>query len=317
MPQAGGPLADLVPGSLVEAVTGRAADGGPDGDAWLRALPALVGDALARWDLTVDAGSPVRHGECAIVVPVVRGGRGPGEPAVLKMTWPHPEAAQEHLALRAWSGRRAVRLLAADPASWSLLLEPLMGDRDLTGEPIETACAVIGGLLADLAIPAPGWAPPLSRQVAALRDRLAGAGGVPLPRRFVDQARSLTQDFLGEPGIDATLLHTDLHYENVLAGPGPGEWTAIDPKPLAADPAYGVWPALHNRWDELGTELGEIRWAVHCRLGWVCDAAGLDEDRARSWGIVRTVADALWLHSLDPAVDLTRAVTLLKALQPW
>lgn len=311
MPHAGGPLADLVPGSLVEAVAGRAADGGPDGDAWLRALPALVGDALARWDLTVDAGSPVRHGECAIVVPVVRGGRGPGEPAVLKMTWPHPEAAQEHLALRAWSGRRAVRLLAADPASWSLLLEPLMGDRDLTGEPIETACAVIGGLLADLAIPAPGWAPPLSRQVAALRDRLAGAGGVPLPRRFVDQARSLTQDFLGEPGIDATLLHTDLHYENVLWG-REGEWLAIDPKPLRGHPAFELLPLLQNRPDEL--EGRSFRAAMRRRLDIAAEAAGIDRQQAHAWTLLRAGLEVSWASALDDREQLSHGIALTKAL---
>lgn len=269
---------------------------------------------MARWGLSVDLGRPVRHGECALVVPVLRG----SESAVLKVTWPHRDAAQEHLALRAWSGRRAVRLLAADPGSWSLLLQPLDGG-DLLDEPIEAACAVIGGLLTDLAIPAPGWARPLSAQVAELREQLMGAGVVPspLPRRFVEQACSLAGDLLGEPTIDATLLHADLHYENVLAGPEPGGWTAIAPKPLAGDPAYGVWPALNNRWDELGRELGEIRWRIHCRLGWICDAAGLDEDRASAWAIVRTVQDGLCLHHLDPRVDLTRVVTLLKALQPW
>ncbi len=317
---------------------------GRTGDAWLRDLPGLARGAALRWDLEFDPNRPLRHGACALVVPVRQHGTPePARAAVLKITWPHVAAGPEHLALRAWSGQRAVRLRAADPATWTLLLDALDADRDLAGVPIEQACTVIGGLLADLAIPAPGWATRLSGHVGEAWERLdeervtgrehvdgarvtgreRGDGGPPrpparrLPRRFLDQARSLTRDLTTEPEVDGTLVHTDLHYANVLARLAPDQgWAAIDPKPLAADPAYGVWPALHNRWAELGSSAAEIGWEVHCRLGWICEAAGIDEDRARSWAIVRTVLDGLGNSGAHPDTDLTRTVTLLKALQP-
>ena len=65
-------------------------------------------------------------GETAVVVPVVTAS---GERAVVKFGLPHPESAHEHLALRAWAGDGAVRLLRADPRRGVLLLESADGRR--------------------------------------------------------------------------------------------------------------------------------------------------------------------------------------------
>lgn len=295
----GGARAQLVPVDFVQEMTGRAAQApdsrtpGVDGDTWLARLPGAVDDALARWDLRVDeaggTGPLVRHGVNALVVPVRR---RDGSPAALKLTWPHPEARHEHLALRAWGGRGAVGLLAAYPSEGALLLERLDPAADLTGPPVDEACATIGALLRTLDRPA---LPQLDRLSEWTRRFLADPGHPRVPRRFVDQARALARGLLrDDPGLDARLVHADLHYENVLARPGvtgPDRWVAIDPKPLAAEPAYAVWPALHNRWAE-ATD-GDLAWEIRCRLGWLCDAAGIDEDRARAWAIIRTVEDAL------------------------
>lgn len=284
------------------------------GTDWVARLPRLLDEALARWELRLaDGPQASRHGQCALVVPVTRAGR----PAMLKLTWPHAEAVHEHLALRLWDGRGAVRLLAADPASATLLLERLDPERDLGEEPIEDACATIGTLLRELDRPAPPQLDRLSAQTARWLEAVGANPPRGLPRRFVEQARSLATDLVADPArTDARLVHTDLHFENVLAA-GPersaGEWLAIDPKPLAAEPAYAVWPALHNRWDELGTD---PRWGTYQRLGWICDAAGIDEDRARAWALVRTVQASMEDLDDDPRADLTERVTLLKALQP-
>lgn len=317
-------LGPLVPAAFAELIAGRPAeavergcgvagspsDGRIDGDSWLARLPRLVEDQLARWELRRDGAS--RHGVCALVVPVRR---RDGSPAALKLTWPHAESRHEHLALRAWAGQGAVRLLAASPADHALLLERLEPDVDLTAEPIDEACTRIGSLLRRLDRPALPQLDRLSTLSDALQERLREPCPA-VPRRFVDQARSLASDLSGDADVDDRLVHTDLHFENVLRGgpDRPGEWVAIDPKPLAADPAYAVWPVLHNRWAEVLA--GDVAWEVRCRLGWVCDAAELDEESARSWAIVRTVAQAVDLAREDPRVDLTAQVTLLKALQP-
>ncbi len=53
---------------------------------------------------------------------------------VLKVTWPHPEAAPEPLALQSWNGHGSVRLVRADPSRFAMLLERLH-TRDLTRLP--------------------------------------------------------------------------------------------------------------------------------------------------------------------------------------
>ena len=51
---------------------------------------------------------------------------------MLKLSSPHEEAEHEAVALQAWRGDGAVRLLRADPRRWALLLERLHADEDLT-----------------------------------------------------------------------------------------------------------------------------------------------------------------------------------------
>ena len=87
-------------------------------------------------------------GATALVLPVRT---ETGEPAVLKLGWPHPEATYEHLALRAWAGEGAVRLLRADPRRQVMLLERAEPGHDLHQLPIVEACEVIAGLYAEAA----------------------------------------------------------------------------------------------------------------------------------------------------------------------
>lgn len=298
-----------MPEAFRRLVCSHEPEGGVEGADWLAGLPRLVEECLTRWDLAVDGSS--RHGMAALVVPVRR---TDGSPAVLKLTWPHPEAAQEHLALRRWGGGGAVRLLAADPSRWALLLERLDADRDLSGVPIEQACRVIGGLLAQLDVPALPGSTRLSGEARRWATQLADAPDV-IPRRLLDQARGLALELVQLPGVDAGLVHTDLHYENVLAGQRQ-PWLAIDPKPLAGEPACAVAPALWNRFPE-AVASGNLRRDLRRRLAVICDAAGIDPERARGWTVVREAVNALWeARSPDrrTASVLTAKVATIKAM---
>ena len=232
----------------------------------------------------------------------------PSGPAVLKVTWPHHEALTEHLGLRRWDGRGAVRLLRADPRRFALLLERLDATTDLRSVPVDEACGVIGDLLARLRVPALPQVPTLSTYASR---QLAKPPPVDvLPRRFVEQGRRLAAELVSDPEVDAWLLHTDLHYENVLRG-GREPWLAIDPKPTAGDRAFEVAPALWNRADELGTG-SSVRWNLRRRLEIVCEHAEIDEARAKAWTIVREVDNAT-----DPAEGSARAglaVAIIKAM---
>ena len=297
----------VVPESFAALLRGRPAEGFQTGDAWLDRLPGLVRASLQRWELTPDG--PPRHGVCALVLPVRRRS---GEAAALKVTWPHPEARHEHLALQLWGGHGAVRLLAADPATWTMLLERLDADRDLHDVPVEDACATIGDLLGRLDRPATPQLTRLSGEVQRLLDALATPPPA-IPRRFVEQAVALARDLVRDGQVDARLVHTDLHYANVLAA-GREPWLAIDPKALAAEPAFAVAPALWNRWDE-ALAGHDVRGHLRRRLAIVCAHGGIDEDRARAWTIVREVQNALWATgSAGGAARVTTAVAIIKAM---
>jgi streptomycin 6-kinase len=293
----------------------RFAEISPSWSRWIDALPRLMSSVLAEWQLQVDG--RVATGQGAVVVPVLT---AEGRRAAVKFGWPHPEAEHEHLALRAWGGSGAVQLLRADPHRSVLLLERAHADRDLTTVPVLEACETIAGFyrrLHRLAIPqldrlsdhAKRWA----NELTALRvDNL-------VPRRYVEQAASLARDFAADPATDGALLHTDLHYFNVLAADRE-PWLVIDPKPLSGDPAYEVAPVLWNRWDE-AVATGNLRNAILDRLYAVVDTAELDEDRARAWVVVREMVNVKWAmesagagRPLD-AHWVTIATTITKAVQ--
>lgn len=316
------PAGELPHGLLTAARQHRAGTDLPgrvDGETWLRALPRLVDEALDRWSLRVDRGEPLRHGLTALVVPVTR---PRGDPGVLKIGWPHEESDTEHLALRAWHGRGAVQLLAADPPSGALLLERLDAGRDLTIGSVQGTSEALGGLLSRLDRPAPPWAPPLSGQLVRIRDQAQRAAtdaalAHRFPRRLLQQAASLAADLAGEEGLDARLVHTDMHQANVLWRAQPGEWAAIDPKTVAGDPHWAVAPAMWNRWDD-ALAAADLRSHLTSRLELVCGAGGLDPDRARAMTIVRLADNALWSvrHGRDDVADeITRSVAIIKAMQ--
>ncbi|QFG68930.1 aminoglycoside phosphotransferase family protein [Ornithinimicrobium pratense] len=339
--------ADL-PAQLVRDLTGRPVDAEQDvapstgrgsrvtraarvdGDTWLAQLPRTVADAMDRWQLTPDPATPLRSGYTAVVIPVWR---PRGDAGVLKVGWPHPEADHEHLALRAWAGAGAVQLLAADPASATLLLERLEADRDLTSGSVLGTTETLGHLARLLDRPAPPWAPRLSVHLAGLvaqLDRFAADPGSAraFPRRMVQQATSIARDLLSEGGgsaagegphpLDARLVHTDLHQGNALWRPDPGEWVAIDPKAMAADPHWALAPALWDRWEDV-LAAHDARAHLQLRIGLLCDAAGLDEDRARAMTILRLVHSAVHAARTggpDAAEWADKAVTIVKAAQP-
>ena len=284
---------------------------------WLDALPRVSAEVIEEWDLTVD-GEPM-HGYCSLVVPVrTRSSR----PAALKVTFAGDEESEhEHLALQRWGGAGAVRLLRADPARRAMLLERLHTD-DLGDLWDVEACEVVAGLYPRIHVPAL----PQLRTVTAYVERWCAAlatmpRNAPVPHRLVEQALSLGRDLVADAASTGTLVHGDLHYANVLAGDRE-PWLAIDPKPMSGDPHYEPAPMLWNRFEELS---GDIRGGVRRRFHTLVDAAGLDEQRARDWVVVRMVLNAHWsvedAQRADRALDaeerdwITRCIAVTKAVQ--
>lgn len=293
----------LIPDAFASLISGRAPEPWISGGDWLAGLPRLIDDLIGEWRLTIT--DEPRFGECALVLPVATTERD----AVLKLTWPHAEAQFEHLALRAWDGRGAVRLLRADPAHFALLLERL-GDDDLTSVSVLEGCETIGSLLRELDHPPLPQLPPFSATTERWL-RLLDAGDEGVPRRFTEQAASLLRG-LASDATPPRLVHQDLHFENVLRATR-APWLAIDPKPINGPLEFGVAPAIWNRPD-VTAAAHNARAHLLLRLGIMCDAAGLDEDKAAALTFVRVVINAIW--GADNASWVTRMVTIAKAMTP-
>jgi streptomycin 6-kinase len=292
------------------------AERGPAWATWLDGLPRVVGDVLDEWELTVDG--PPWHGFCALVLPVLQ---ADGVPAVAKFSWMHEEQEHEHLGLQAWHGDGIVRLYRADPARGVMLLERLDGNTTLESVEAVEACTITAAFYPRLHIPALPQLRTLSAYITRWTSDLERLDhATPIPRRLVEQAVSLGRDFVADPGTDGTLIHGDLHFENVLAAERE-PWLVIDPKPMSGDPHYEVAPLLWNRWDEI-LACSNQREAIRRRFHAVVDTAELDEDRARDWIVVRMVHNAMWCvednpHGFDAEEQayLTMCITLAKAVQ--
>ncbi|MGF0175068.1 aminoglycoside phosphotransferase family protein [Streptomyces sp. Marseille-Q5077] len=255
---------------------------GEAGRDFIAGLPDLTAGFLDRWELTVD-GRPM-HGVSALVLPVTR---RDGTPAVLKLQLLDEESEGEPVALCLWDGDGAVRLLDHDEPTGTMLLERLDSSRMLAHQPdIHESVLVIARLLAHLtSFTAPAGLRRLGDIAQDMLEQTPGAlQHVPDPeaRRVVADCAAAVREVVDEPGD--RLLHWDLHDENVLAS-ARAPWLAIDPKPLAGDPGFELWPALANRFDA-----DDIRW----RFDAMTDVLNLDRARARAWTYGRLLQNCLW-----------------------
>ena len=230
---------------------------GPEWQRWIDDLPTRASAVLADWNLAVDGAA--LHGFCSLVLPVRT---ADGVLAMLKVAFPDDESEHEHLALRRWGGVGTVRLLSADPHRRALLLERLKQQNLNEVWDIE-ACEIVAGLYRHVHVPA---LPPLRPLVGFIEKWNAELAelprSAPLPHRLVEQALSVGADLVRDPASGGTLIHGDLHYENVLAADRE-PWLVIDPKPMSGDPHYELAPMLSNRFDELE---GYVREGVRRRF---------------------------------------------------
>jgi streptomycin 6-kinase len=270
--------------------------------AWRADLPELIRDVERRW--SVRLGRPYTGGTCAWVAPANLPG---GFPAVLKISWPHPEAAGEAEALRIWDGRGAVRLYRHDPERWALLLERCdpgtkLGERsDLTVEARLEAAARVLRDLDDVPAPASTGLDRLSDRMAEwadlTEDRMARLRpGFDLG--LVDLGVRLLRELPATTGREV-VVHADFNPGNILAVRG-GGWLAIDPKPLVGDGAYDPWPLVQ----QLDNPFGYLRarQLVADRFALVAEVLGVDPWRLLAWSMARSVEDALWtVEHGDPA----------------
>jgi streptomycin 6-kinase len=268
-------------------------------------LAAVVERLCERWGLTLSGEAP--KGEWNTILAASRR----GVPCVLKIAGPEHNAIDEAIALEAWNGNGAARLLEADRDHGALLLERLDPDRTLRTAELATAAEIAGSLIHELAVPAPAGLPLLAdivSQKPGILRRRQDALGEPVPGRWIDIACGLACDLATDPGNQ--LVHGDLHYDNILAG-SRRPWLAIDPKPVTGNPERSVAELMWDRIDD-ATQPHEI----HALFAALTRAGMLHSDRARAWTIVQAVDYWLWGLGAGLTEDPRRCERLLAALDP-
>jgi streptomycin 6-kinase len=194
-----------------------------------------------------------------------------------------------------------------------LLLERLDASRSLACIPLAEAAAIAGALVRTLAIEASGPFPSLqaaARQLAATLQGSQRSLRDPVPSRWVTLAARLAADLARDPV--RCLVHTDLHYDNILASGRPGQpWVAIDPKAAAGTPERAIAEMLWTRADELPGPR-----AITSLLGTLVHHSQLDLAKAAAWSFVRTIDYWLWGLENGLTSDPLRCQRIAAALAP-
>ncbi|PRC43973.1 aminoglycoside resistance protein [Mycobacterium sp. ITM-2017-0098] len=266
---------------------------------------------LDQWALRVDG--PPRESAGSLVVPVLS---SEGTAAVLKVSRGDESSEHEHLALRRWGGAAAVRLLGADPPARTILVERLHPQNLLSLNDTE-ACEIVAGLWHRLHVPPMPQLSSVTTYVAHWMDTIDQLPRrAAIPRRLVEQVAALSREVSAD-APDEVLLHGNLHYGTVL-GADREPWLAIAPRPMNGSPHYELAPMLWHRWNELADIHGGVRDGIRRRFFTLVDAAGLGEDLARAWTLIRVVH--AWTRDLTAqqaphATALTRYAAIAKAVQ--
>jgi streptomycin 6-kinase len=274
-----------IPPQLADAVD---EDDYPNRLEWLAALPRVVDELAAGWEL--ELGDPyLPGGQCAWVAPA----RNPaGEELVVKVGWRHREAEHEADALRFWDGRGAVRCHATTSTAdtTALLLERCTPGTPLKRLPEPEQDRVIAGLLRRLW----GRQLPDGHPFGSLQDmcdqwaecvelglKLDRRGGADpgLARAGADMLQELSRT-----ADRSVLLCTDLHAENVLSARRE-PWLVIDPKPFVGDPAFDPVQHILNCDERLATDPA----GISNRMAELCE---VDPDRVRLWLFARCAQES-------------------------
>jgi streptomycin 6-kinase len=258
----------------------------PDGAAWLDRLPSLVAEMAVEWELELR--EPFEPASVALVVPCrLR----TGEEAVLKLSGPDADGAQEAEALHAWRGGPVVELVRHDGDRGALLLRRCVpGDQLWSVEDDAEATRIAAAVLRPLLVSSPAPHPfrALSDVAAEWEEAIlglaAGRDHRHLARVALDALATLRAC---AGGADDVLLSLDLHGGNVLRD---GDaWVAIDPKPVVGDPALAAASLLRDRRWLLGDPAADVA-RLRARLDVLERELGLDRERMRLWGVVHALA---------------------------
>ena len=272
---------------------------GEAGIAWIAALPALLCEIEREWEIKIDP--PVPNLTYNFVAPA---SNGESERFMLKLLPGGGEGDREAVAMAAFGGHGAARLVRHDSQRRAMLLERIAPAHGLRAIPDPVAVLIAAGVLEKL------WQAPVPARLEGLREWTATLDRFAedprsVPRDHLERASSLRQELLVDPP-ERVVLHGDLHHTNVLFSEGRG-WLAIDPKGIVGEKAFDILFFLLNPEPvPLARNLLRIETFV--------ERLKLDRERVVAWSYVQSVVSACWTVE-DGGTDISGAIGFAEDLR--
>jgi streptomycin 6-kinase len=264
---------------------------GADADEWLAAVPDLISSVTGRWDLHVTAVAN-RIDAFGLSIPA----RRESDRVTLRIAYPDAFLTDETTALRAWDGGGAVRVLEQDDRGAQLRSSPTPGTALSLERNEMRALRMVADALRQLWI-----APPAGMQTLAAE---VGMWGSTMPERFESVHQPFDEQLMrdaevmfrsfGPSQMDAVLLHGDVRLDTFLLD---GERAvAIDPKPLAGEPAFDVAALLRDGPGDLVRDPVAGRQRLQGRLDQLTDLLDVRASRVRGWAFAVAVDTGLYAY---------------------
>lgn len=281
---------------------------GAEADDWLARVPELIASVTTSWDLHVTAVAN-RIDAYGLSIPA----RRDSERVTVRIAYPDAFLADETTALRAWNGTGAVRILEEDDRGAQLRTSPSPGTAVSLERNEMKALRMVAETLRDLWIE-----PPAGLQTLAAEVR---AWGATMPERFESVHQPFEEQLMrdaevmfrsfGPSQMDPVLLHGDVRLDTFLLD---GERAvAIDPKPLAGEPAFDVAALLRDGPAELVRDPAAGRQRLQGRLEQLTDLLDVRASRVRGWAFAVAIDTGLYAYETGDADggDLMIAVARL------
>jgi streptomycin 6-kinase len=279
--------------------------------AWLERLPGMLDDWCARHRITLLPTSP------PITYNLVLFGESPSVGDVVLKTSPSsPEVQSEIEALRQTAGHGMVRIIDADPDVAIMVLERVEPGTmlDEMGLDDEAATHVAAQMMhafwrtpvrPDHLWPLETWARELLEYSPDRHPHLPS-----IPQDLIDRGVALGRDLLGSQR-NITLLHGDLHHQNILWG-GDRGWVTIDPKGLIGERGYEVATWMMNKW---GFPLQpDFLEKANRRLDIFSEVLDEDRERLAQWSVFHSVLSLCWTLSDETPDDISNDIALLRSM---
>lgn len=285
---------------------------GEEGEKWLASIPSIIEEFEKKWSLKISPPFPLSYN---YVAPATQ---SDGADVVLKIGFPGDREFKTEIdALTIFSGDGAVKLLRSDREKAVILLERVTPGVPLSEEvDDEKATRILASVIKKLHKPLPsshtfttidGWIKELSNF-----HNKPGSTIHPLPSDLVYKARELFTHLI-KTSAPAVLVHGDLHHDNVLSSARAG-WLAIDPKGIAAEPAYEVAAMIRNPYQKLKNVIN-LEEILHRRILILSEELGFNPPRIHQWCLAQTVLSAVWNHGeakgSEHAIRVARALDKL------